>query len=168
MPSLPCPIRLLVPVIVLGWSPAQAQEAGNLSGAARARARAVVRELERAAAGLTYVTEADFPVRVLHFPTRRGTPSAETVARAAGLAPGRRFAVTSVRELFRTSATAQPWHSPAEQESVRRFQVLVRLLETQLREVRVFRFGELEIDAYVVGVTSAGDWAGVAMRLVQT
>jgi hypothetical protein len=156
----PCPLRILVPVLVLGSPPA------TLS--AQARSRAVVRELERAAAGLFYVTEADHPFQVLHFPDLRGPPTPAAVARATGQPPGRPFTVASVREFFLTATTAQPWHAPAEQEQVRRFRALVRVLETQLREVRVYRFGALDIDAYVIGVTSAGDWAGLATHLVQT
>jgi hypothetical protein len=90
------------------------------------------------------------------------------VARATGQLPGRPFTVGGVRDFFLTATTAQPWHSPAEQEAVRRFRMLVRVLETQLRDARVYRFGALDADAYVIGITSAGDWAGVATHLVQS
>jgi hypothetical protein len=133
----------------------------------QARCRAVVRELERAAAGLFYVSEADFPIEVVHFPTGRGPPGAAAVARATGhaRAPCRE---QTVEAFFAIAVTPQPWHGPAEEESVRRFRALVRVLQTQLRDPRVFRFGALDIDAFVLGVTSAGDWAGLRTHLVQT
>jgi hypothetical protein len=134
---------------------------------AQARARPVIRELERAAAGLLYVSEADFPLGIVHFPARRGPPSAAAVAHAIGRPPAP-VAEQTLEEFFATATTARPWHSPAEQESVRRFRALVQILRTQLRDTRVFRFGALDIDAYVVGVTSSGDWAGLCTHVVQT
>jgi hypothetical protein len=134
---------------------------------AQARARAVVRELERAAAGLFYVSEADFPLEVVHFPAGRGPPGAAAVARATGHARAPCTEQT-VEAFFATAVTPRPWHGPTDGEAVRRFRALVRVLQTQLRDTRVFRFGTLDIDAYVLGVTSAGDWAGLRTHLVQT
>jgi hypothetical protein len=134
---------------------------------AQARSRAVVRELERAAAGLLYMSEADFPLEVIHFPAGRGPPSAAAVARATGHLAGT-AAEQTLESFFAIAINAQPWHTPVEQESVRRFRALLQILRSQLRHARVFRFGALDIDAYVVGVTSAGDWAGLCTHLVQT
>jgi hypothetical protein len=114
------------------------------------------------------MSEADFPLVVLHFPLARGAPSAPAVARALRRPPATPVSEQTVEEFFATAITPRPWHSPAEQESVRRFRALLHVLQTQLRQPRVFRFGALDIDAYVVGVTSAGDWAGLATHLVQT
>jgi hypothetical protein len=134
---------------------------------ALARSRPVIRELERAAAGLFYVSEADFPFEVVHFPAGRGPPTAAGLARATGRAHAPCIE-QSLEAFFATAVTPQPWHGAAEQESVRRFRALVGILQSQLRAPRVFRFGTLDIDAYVVGTTSAGDWAGLRTHLVQT
>jgi hypothetical protein len=44
----------------------------------------------------------------------------------------------------------------------------VQVLQTRLRDTRVFLFGTIELDAFVVGVSDGGDWVGVATHLVQT
>jgi len=62
--------------------------------------------------------------------------------------------------------TSHAFHSPMMDPAVEPFTNLVR--QVQLRAPRVFRFGTLDIDAYVVGTTSAGDWAGLRTHLVQT
>jgi hypothetical protein len=134
---------------------------------ALARSRPVIRELERAAAGLLYVSEADFPLEVVHFPAGRGPPTAAGFARATRH-PHVPCTEQSLEAFFATAVTPQSWHGPAEQESVRRFRALVQILQSHLRAPRVFRFGTLDIDAYVVGITSAGDWAGLHTHLVQT
>jgi hypothetical protein len=163
---MPLPAHLFVSVLGLlvrdGCHPQR-----HLALSAQARSRAVVRELERAAAGLLYMSEADFPLEVIHLPSGRGPPSAAGVARATGR-PASPAAEQTLEAFFATAITAQSWHSPAEQESVRRFRALLQILRSQLRDTRVFRFGALDIDAYVVGVTSAGDWAGLHTHLVQT
>jgi hypothetical protein len=137
-------------------------------GLSAARKPRVVRQLERAAAGLWFTSEADYPLQVVYFPGPLGTPTAAGVASLTGHSLEEPLVEQTLEEFFATATTPQPWHSPEQQETVRRYQELVRMLTTRLRDVHVFRFGALDIDAYVVGVTSAGAWVGVSTHLVQT
>jgi hypothetical protein len=90
------------------------------------------------------------------------------VARLAGWPPGSPVVEQTVADFFATAATPQSWQSAAEQATARRFRTLVQLLEQRLQGARAFRFGTIEIDVYVVGTSSTGDWAGVSTHLVQT
>jgi hypothetical protein len=128
----------------------------------------VVRELQHAAAGLVWVSETDFPLDVFVWAAKRGVPTAERVARLAGWPPGSPVVEQTVAEFFATAATPRSWQSAPERATALRFQTLAHLLERRLVAARVFRFGAIEIDAYVVGVTSRGDWAGVSTHLVHT
>ena len=53
-------------------------------------------------------------------------------------------------------------------ETARRFQRLAQLLKETLEDVTVYKVGEVEIDAYVVGKTRSGALAGVKTKLVET
>jgi hypothetical protein len=155
-------------LLALGLAPAGRGPLALPADLARARSQPVVRELQHAAAGLVFISEADFPVEVVAWPSKHGVPTAERVARLAGWPPGSPVVEQSVADFFATADTPQPWQSAPERAIAARFQTLVHVLQARLTSARVFRFGEIEIDAYVVGVTASGDWAGVFTHLVQT
>jgi hypothetical protein len=155
-------------LLALGLMPAGRGPLALPADLARARGQPVVRELQHAAAGLVFVSEADFPVEVLAWPSKHGVPTADRVARLAGWPPGSPVVEQTVADFFATAVTPQPWQSAAEKGAAGRFQTLVHVLQARLSATRVFRFGSIEIEAYVVGVTSSGDWAGVFTHLVQT
>nr|WP_228056891.1 nuclease A inhibitor family protein [Tychonema sp. LEGE 07203] len=55
-----------------------------------------------------------------------------------------------------------------ERETVKRFQNLVRVLKQNLSNIQVYRVGNININAYIVGVTDGGDWAGLSTKLLET
>ncbi len=50
----------------------------------------------------------------------------------------------------------------------KRYQRLVKLLQTHLTDLKVYRLGEVEIDVYVLGKTESGAIAGLATISVET
>ena len=53
------------------------------------------------------------------------------------------------------------------QES-RRYQTLVDLLKTHLRDIKVYRVGECEIKVYILGTTELGNVVGLSTMVVET
>jgi hypothetical protein len=51
---------------------------------------------------------------------------------------------------------------------VQRFQNLVSVLKQNLSQLQVYRVGNTNIDAYIVGVTPGGELAGLSTKLVET
>jgi GTPase len=51
---------------------------------------------------------------------------------------------------------------------VKRFQNLVSVLKQNLSQLQVYRVGNTNINAYIVGVTDGGEWAGLSTKLVET
>jgi hypothetical protein len=157
----PCLVTLGLGPLARGQLPASAELEW-------ARGLPVLRELQLAVAGLVYTSDSDFPLVAFAWPSRHGPPTREGVVRICGWPPGSPAVERTVVDFFATAATPQPWQSPGERATARRFQTLVHVLETRLHGARVFLFGTIEIDACIVGVTSSGDWAGVITHLVQT
>ena len=135
--------------------------------AATARTPAIVRQLEAATEGLLFTSESDYPLTVRYWAQPGGRPDAERVAELTGNA-GKVVEEKSLAALLEGATTAQPWHSPEELESVRRYQQLERLLRKKLRFIRVFRYGTIEIHTVVVGVTRNGSWAGFSTVQIET
>ncbi|MDY6805699.1 MAG: nuclease A inhibitor family protein [Cyanobacteriota bacterium] len=69
---------------------------------------------------------------------------------------------------FSNAVTSKDWHEEEEEEEVKRYQNLVAILRECLRDLRVYKVGEITVDVYIVGTTPAGDWAGLSTVSIET
>jgi hypothetical protein len=74
----------------------------------------------------------------------------------------------AVDDFFARATQEEDWHDEEERETVQRFQNLVSVLKQNLWQLQVYRVGNTNIDAYIVGVTPSGDWTGLSTKLVET
>jgi len=74
----------------------------------------------------------------------------------------------SVDDFFAIATQEEDWYDQEERETVERFQKLVSVLKQNLLQLQVYRVGNTNIDAYIVGVTDGGEWAGLSTKLVET
>jgi hypothetical protein len=74
----------------------------------------------------------------------------------------------TVGDFFVIAIQEEDWHDQEEREMVQRFQNRVSVLKHNLSQLQVYRVGNINIDAYIVGVTPSGDWTGLSTQLVQT
>jgi hypothetical protein len=125
---------------------------------------AVVKTFQKATEGLLFMSESDYPWDVLYWRLPGGRPTATRVATLGG-EDATWVEERSIDAFFDGAATPQEWHSAEDLETVRRYQDLVALIKSKLRNIHVFRFGRIQLHSYVVGVTSAGNW--VALRTTQ-
>lgn len=124
----------------------------------------IVKTFQKATEGLLFMSESDYPWDVLYWRLPGGNPSAARVAALAG-EDANVVEERSLEAFFDGAATPQDWHSEEDLLTVQRYQKLIVLLKSKLRSLKVYRFGSIQIHAYVVGVTSAGNW--VALRTTQ-
>jgi hypothetical protein len=74
----------------------------------------------------------------------------------------------AVDDFFTIATQEEDWHDQKERETVKRFQNLVSVLKQNLSQLQVYRVGSIDIDVYIVGVTSGGGLAGLSTKLVET
>lgn len=80
---------------------------------------------------------------------------------------------TSIKSLifesfFEKAVTPKDWHDERKEEEVKRYQNLVVVLEECLRDLRVYKVGEVTVDVYIVGTTPSGDLAGLSTVAIET
>ena len=117
--------------------------------------------------GLSYQSESDYPVEPYVRAASDGAPAAEEFAK------GREGDDAAVRELdfdsfFGNYTGEQDWWGEEERAAAKKFQALVRFLKESLKDIKVYRVGDVEADVYVVGKTDAGGFAGVKTKIVET
>ncbi|MBD2775547.1 nuclease A inhibitor family protein [Iningainema tapete] len=69
--------------------------------------------------------------------------------------------------LFRNVAQEQEWHDAQQKANVSKFKSLIDTLKANLKDLKVYRVGIIEIDVYIVG-KAANDLAGLATKVVET
>lgn len=127
-------------------------------------------ELERASAGLVYSSESDRPFEFfsLRYPGRSSPPQPAEFAKLVGAANTTPAEQRSLVDFFaRHTATSDPYDSEA--QNIRpRYEALMRVLSTRLRDARVYRLGKIEIQCYIAGLDGAGNLAGLKTVAVET
>jgi hypothetical protein len=127
----------------------------------------VSKELGEATQGLTFMSESDYPIEVVRWEGVEEL-SPEYLRSAAGQGATVTVEERTVADFFRVAAGEQKWKGEAELALARRYQTLARLLEENLKGVKVYRVGEINIGVYVVGRSDEGNWLGLSTRVVET
>ena len=126
----------------------------------------LIEELREATRGLLFMSESDYPFEV--FVWGGAEPSREFLRGLAGRDSSAPVETQGAREFFRAAVSEPEWKGGAELALARRFRALLRLLETSLSDLKVYRVGAIDVSVYVAGRAPSGNWLGVSTRVVET
>src|SRR5687768_2103122 len=127
----------------------------------------LIKELERATEGLFFMSESDYPFEIIRW-TAPGEVTHEFLRRLTGQPEDARIEVRTVDDFFRAAVAESEWKEAQELATARKYQALVDLLKENLKEIKVYRVGEINIPVYIVGRSVNGNWIGLATRVVET
>ena len=125
-----------------------------------------LQQLEQAAQGLWFISESESPLEPFSLPAGTALETESDFLNAVG-ATGQSVEQVTLPYFFRNMVRQDP-EDQAQQAIAQRFIALQQWLETNLQEVRVYRVGQIQVQAYVVGKTSDGAWLGLKTTLVET
>ena len=123
--------------------------------------------LEKSSEGMFYLSETDAEIAPFF-----GGP-AEVVTLEALLKEQRikntgQVEERSFDEFFSRLTKISDWFGATEKANANRFGELKRLLQKNLKDLKVFRIGKIRIDIYVVGIDKDGNLAGIKTMAVET
>ena len=125
------------------------------------------REIQRATDGLFYVSETDAPVLAF-----RGTQvdqlRRDTIIHQLDLKPEPKVEETPFETFFDRLTAVKEWFGETQTAKAKKFLELRKLLEENLRDLTVFRIGEIRLDIYAVGIDEDGVLMGVTTKAVET
>ncbi|MEG4343625.1 nuclease A inhibitor family protein [Microcoleus sp. A003_D6] len=127
----------------------------------------IATQLKQAAEGLLFLSETDAPFEVVRWQAQ-GELTPAILLQLTEHPPDAPVELRTVDEFFAIATAEEDWHDAEERETVQRFRQLVSILKQNLSQLQVYRVGDRSIDAYIVGVTPGGEWAGLATKLVET
>jgi hypothetical protein len=126
----------------------------------------ILEELKEATRGLTFMSEADYPFEV--FDWGKAEPTPEFLRGLDNSAADSPVETRTAAQFFRAATSEPDWKGAQELAVAKRFQALLRLLEENLSDLKVFRVGTINIPVYVAGRSASGAWLGVSTRVVET
>jgi len=130
----------------------------------------VITKLQELTKGLFYLSEADYPVEVVHYPVP--TPELLTekdVLALTGSSGNQPVATTDVASFFRNVTVTNPQNLPAKAESASDVITSLRTFcEQHLQNTKVYLLGSRTILALLLGKTPEGQLLGLKTTIIQT
>jgi hypothetical protein len=126
----------------------------------------ILEALKEATHGLTFMSESDYPFEV--FDWGQAEPTPEFLRGLDGSAADAPVETRTAAEFFRPATSEPDWKGTEELAVAKKFQALLRLLEGNLSNLKVFRVGTINIPVYVAGRSADGSWLGISTRVVET
>lgn len=117
--------------------------------------------------GLLYISEADAPVMPF-VGERVDAITVENILHQAGLPSDMPIEEKEFDDLFERLTSMKDWFRDLETERAKKYLELKKLLEDNLRDLKVFRFGFRRIDIYILGIDKNGNLVGVTTTAVET
>ncbi len=127
----------------------------------------LLRQIAELCEGLNYMSETDAELTAFSGPAV-AEMNATTVADIAGISADTAVEEITLARFFDRLTKIQDWHGEKEKENAKKFGELQSLLEEDLRDLKVFRFGSIRIDIIVAGIDTRGNVAGIRTFAVET
>lgn len=71
-------------------------------------------------------------------------------------------------DFFRNLITLQDWFSHERIKMAKNFKKIKKLLQNNLRDLKVFKVGKIELDIYVVGLDKRNNLIGIKTKAIET
>lgn len=132
------------------------------------RASQLANLLQQITKGLQWMSESDYPFEVVAFESPSADLTPENVLQLTKHDADVPVESVDLDSFFAVATQEQDWHSAAEQETVKQYQKLVSCLKEHLRDLQVYRIGEINLEIYILGKTEEGELAGLSTQAVET
>jgi hypothetical protein len=125
-----------------------------------------LQHIKEASFGLFYQSEGDYPFEPLSIDAAASLE--DTLQALPEKEEQTPLKAVSLEQFFRNMTTPHPNASPEQQQTAQRFINLQQVLKEELRDVAVYLVGEIEVDAFILGRTHDGNYAGLRTKVIQT
>jgi hypothetical protein len=129
--------------------------------------RELIKQLELATKDLLWFSEAEYPIQVIYWHDAANFTQ-NTLLQQYDYPPDTKITMQEFAAFFASATKQEVWHNEAEQTQVARYQALVELMAENLKDIKVYLLGDIEIAAYILGTTEHLAIAGLATRIVAT
>jgi hypothetical protein len=123
--------------------------------------------LRDACDGLVLISEIDSPIEPFEGITSTSVTH-DAIAESFPVPAGRSPERGDVDDFFRRTTTDREWHTDLHAERVRRFRFLRKLLDENLQDVTLVRYGDPRVLIVIAGIARNGRLTGIKTEAVET
>ena len=125
--------------------------------------------LKELSEGLYFLSESDYPLEPIPVtPAAAGAITEPEIYQLAGKPADSKLEIVDLPYFFRNMTADQPEADEEMQNITHRFRELQAFLEGQLQDLKVYRVGQTEIAALILGKLSNTQFAGLKTMVVET
>lgn len=127
----------------------------------------LMEQIKNASKGLYYISETD--AEILPFTgSKADSVTKEEVLRQTNRQTDVNVEEREFGEIFARLTKVQDWFGDEEKATAERFSALKDLLEKNLRDLKVFKIGSIDIDIYFVGLDAENNLMGIQTKAIET
>jgi len=127
----------------------------------------LAKQLRETAEGLYYISETDAEISPF-VGARTDAVTKENLLLQTGNKPDAPVEERDFAGFFTRLTKIQDWFGDEEKQTAAKFTRLKELLEKNLKDLKVFKVGRIEIDIYIVGLDGEGNLTGIKTKAVET
>jgi hypothetical protein len=124
-------------------------------------------KIRLAANGLLFMSESDSPLEPLVLKSSAEGLQNELKTLCATDAV-ERIEVQDVEYFFRNQVKTYPGYNKEQTDRAARFVQLIKTLHDNLSDIKVYRVGTVQVNAFIIGKLKDGQYAGLRTKLVET
>jgi hypothetical protein len=124
--------------------------------------------LSAAAKDLLYPSESDYPFEYVEWNMEGKRLTKKLIRQLTNKKETAPIKSLSLDEFFSPVTEIKDWYGEEEKAATERFRQLKNVLENNLSNIRVFKAGKIEIEAYIIGKTKDGKCAGLSTKVIET
>lgn len=128
----------------------------------------ILEQLHQVSNGLLFMSESEYPFEVFLWEGIAPPVTSEIVLQQTGHGQDTPLELLDIDRFFSRATTPQDWHEDEEKAVVAKFQKLLEVIKSNLKNPQVYRLGRIEIDVYIIGETPTGNLAGLSTKVVET
>ncbi|MGI8495300.1 MAG: nuclease A inhibitor family protein [Pyrinomonadaceae bacterium] len=125
------------------------------------------RQIKRIVKDLYYTSETDAEIEPF-VGDKSKTVNGESLLLQTGSAADSKIEERNFDDFFSCLTQIQDWFGDEEKKTSAKFSQLEKILKEELKELKVFKIGQVEIDIYVVGLDSSSILTGIKTKSVET
>jgi hypothetical protein len=123
--------------------------------------------IKTAANGLQFMSESDYPLELVVL--KSSAEGIENEIRSlSGKGTGDAVEKQDLDYFFRNHVKTFSPDNKEETDRAARFVQLVKTLRTNLTDIKVYRLGSVQVDAFIIGILKDGRYAGLRTKLIET
>ena|SRR6476660_7882938 len=129
----------------------------------------ILDKIKKAAEGLFFMSESDFPLETVAFkPEKPEAPVTENLLLYLGQPAGTAVEKQDLTYFLRNQTRDLPEYGEEEKARAQKFRDLEALLKKEIPDIAVYRIGQRQVDAFIIGKLPDGTLGGLKTKLIET